>query len=406
MEIIKICGLDKVSFLLLMLSTIASSTLHAAPDEFQQIDGIPSEIAEVLNANALSLNVVGLTYSIKYDYATKGLRRKVSEEFDLYYEDGKLYVSGVSKFPKATGSKDVRSVKAFDGDVFYHGSGAGDGSLILTKSLGENQENKNAKNFKLRFGYLEDAGYRLPETIAQWKEASIESDVTALGRIAEKVRIRNADATVELEFSIPEPAVEYAKDLDLDEYRKQFAESDAVEMRQALDHIQNLRLKTMHRIVQISLDPEKRFAVTRRVEKTESGRLLFETTCDDFKYFRNKDIWLPYTCIKRQFLSLPMELSGFKEVPDVTTVTLKEVFFDKRPDMEFAVAIPAGTHLIDRSTKAGDDVNGYIVPTDNATLREVAGSARKRSLLIVVNVIIVVVLCAAIWWRAKSGTNK
>ncbi len=403
MNIIRTYRLSKISGFVLLLTSIVSS-LHAA-DEFQQIENIPSEISEVLKTNELSLNILGLKYSIDYDYAKKGLRRKVSEEFDLYYEDGKVYVSGVSKFPKATGSKDVRSIKVFDGDVFYHGSGTGTGRLQMTKSLGQNRENKNAKKFKLRFDYLEDAGYRLPKTISKWEEANIESDVIALGKIAKKVRIRNTDTTTELEFSIPEPAVEYAKKLDLKKFREQFAQSDAAEMRQAVDHIRKLRSKKMYRIVQIALDPEKRFAVTHRVEKTETGRLLFETTCDDFKYFSSKDVWLPYTCINKRFLSLPMELSGFRDVPDVTTVTLKEVSLDERSDMDFSVAIPAGTHLTDQSTEAGDDVKAYLVPADNATLREIAGSARTRSWLIAVNVTIVVVLCAAIWWRKRNANN-
>ena len=397
------CGMNWL-LPILLLSCFGSCELYAGTFPRQASDLSP-QARSALAANAKAMNVVDLKYSIEFDYEVKGLPRPVSREHSFYFEQGRYHNEYLTQFP--SGDLPQRMILAYDGDVFYHGSATGDGYPVLHKFLGVNEDDERAARFRVSFRYLEAAGFHLPEYISGWKNAVVTSNVLRLADIAESIEQKSVQSMLQVRFLIPEPAVEAAKKVNLDELATQMGMADPGTVAKAARRYQWLRSQNLKRSIEFTLDPAKGYAVTRRVDRTGDGKLIQEMVAENFRSTGIADLWLPGRCTTRKYLRDAAKLEGFTSNPDTIVLTLEDMSFEKRRNMDFTVSYGPGSMVADRSTEAAmaspDGQVDYIVPADSATLRGISRSVRNRRIFfLVLSLLLFGSITAWYFWKRSS----
>jgi len=371
---------------------------------------VPEEIKTVLSENAAILGTCDLRFSIDRQYLVPNLPRPIKEDHDFYLEDGRLRHRFSLFFP-AAGAVVQTVERAFDGKVFYYGSGNGTGSPMLTRLLGEIPEDPAAKYYPAGCASLLALGIDLPTTVYGWKNFSLTSWLLKLTSDAESLSIEaGGNSLLKLTLQIPEPAVVYSKSLDLEEFETCSRDStDPVTLGRLVQRYQELRSMNILRKVELWLDPARGYALKRQVDSTLDGRLIQTIECENFESTGRGQLWIPRESTIRTFLKLPDELDGFaEEAVRTDTVTLQSFSFNPRKDVSFVISYGPGAYITDRSTAAaGTAPEGkvtFIEPADVNALREAANRARPRlSVIVFINVFVLFVLVGVVLWRRRAG---
>lgn len=398
-------------FLLYLIFSFQPALAQHSRLDAQAVD-LLGEIRDTLSANCNHMSTIGFDFSATHQYQAPSLRRPTADLGYFYMNNGRFFYTHSRTYPKRP-NREAQAIKeelSYDGTVFYMGKPNSNGQGIIFKFLGDNVEDEEAKDESVTCPYFEAAGFQLPRTPVEWRNSSIKSIPLVFSELGEVVGIDVMESTVELRINIPEPAVINAKKVDLDQMAAQLKTGGAKtqDIQSLVDAYTALRSLKTHREVTFTLDITKGYAVTRRQDRTEGGKLIQDIECSDFVSTGDAKLWLPKQCIVRQYVKAPDLLNDFTDEPDVTTISLESLFFEPKADVTFALDYGAGTMVADRSSaSAKESPKGQISHQTPATDAQLLGAVEStRSLwglvVLLVNVVAVAILLFVIWKRRSA----
>jgi hypothetical protein len=159
------------------------------------------------------------------------------------------------------------------------------------------------------------------------------------------------------------------------------------------------------------LDPNRRYAVLRREERSPAGKLGVLAECSDFVQLPKGGIWIPKRCVVTLYTDWLLKYTHRITDKPLFVLTYNVTAFDQHP-------IPEETFVLEYNNTPGayistDALPGlegkihYYVPTNpqdlEATIQKAIHGKRERSTLhwiIVVNLLIVAI-CSLIFWARR-----
>ena len=176
--------------------------------------------------------------------------------------------------------------------MLYHGIKQDNAkSATLLKYLGDNPNKLKADSPGFfHCLYLDAAGIYVPALASDWSEHSFESLVLHSIKTGKLISVSRDGEQLVVKCQIPEPRVLQARTLDLDELREKLRYGRVPEEKITgeLDIWRKVREADDRRFVTFTLDPQKGYAVVRRVDSTPGDKIIQTITCEDFEEFKEK----------------------------------------------------------------------------------------------------------------------
>jgi hypothetical protein len=373
--------------------------------------GLPDGIARELGKNADSLGPLTLEWEraktsdfpvpdvlAKLHYPKTALDVMGASRSRFMWDGGKFYGSfwthgHVALIPDGKGGFEpdlkrppevYHQELSFDGEVLYNGSPAGDQPMITIDPL-DKVPDYLATVRMTRQDYLYEAGYILPDYPKDLRE-KVPASSLILSLISQGAEVARCE-----EELAGGP-------------RMLFVE-----------------LQKAGRTYRFRLDPSMGYAVRRREERLESGRLAVAVDCDDFAKLPRSGLWLPRR-VEATWHCRPEEprlVTDKRLVVDSYKVT--ELRDDPIPESQFALRYEKpGTFVADSRPSGSEKQPGgrvsYRQPADPGDLDEViqtalGGGASPRSrwsslrVAVVVHVAILAALAAFLLWRRRAALS-
>ncbi len=268
---------------------------------------------------------------------------------------------------------------AFDGQVFFTGSGTAPRSSMMMKFLGTNLLDDQPATLQTNDPYFGTVGFDLPFTIADWRNyhdyRGLSSFVLKAIKAGQLLSVTQSESDLILELKTPEPAVLIAQRVNLDEVAKRSFIGEPNGGQAIAERYLSLRSREPFRHTTVVLDCQKGYALKSREDRTLDGELIFQTDCVDFQLVHPDGLWLPQTVIRRQFVKTPPYLLGFSSSPTETaTYELRQVSFDVPTNETYSIDYGPGSHVADRSlaesTREPFGELSYQVPNPNEKLSD------------------------------------
>lgn len=403
-------------------------------------DSMPSEMSDVLQANALALDPFRSEWRMKrvssFDMAalTKHLglmphlrnhtRYLAEESGACFFDDGKVYARFVYQEPilKATmppspkgddkkfsqvivntdtiltitGYAEQVTELSFDGQNFFEGDRRKDGKpdslvvrnvkLALDQTIKIGTPERVAK-YRWRHNYWHEAGYALPTNEYDYAEPRISSLVLHLA--AQK------NAKVEC-------------------VKEKLGDRDCSKVTIAADEGRSV----------FYLDPGRRYCVCSREDYDKNDHLVSRTFAEDFRMQpQMENLWLPHQVRVQYFQWRDSPETPYQEVLFESHYTLVLCESMRTPDDDFALNYTepgtlVGDSRLPTAETRGGGVVCYSVPADRADLdaairQAIDGTtyvplalrnAGRRPFLLFVasNVAVLGALVFGIWWRSRK----
>jgi hypothetical protein len=401
---------------LLFFIAIAGLAQAATAQAVSGGNSLPQACKEALISNVQALGTVGIKFSVQRDYSTPGLPRAKRDDIYIYLDGGKFFQRRARTMPSPAGKNDQVTTEemSFDGKIFYLGSSSKGNATLLTKMLGENPDDPQTVNTYIKCQYLDAIGYVFSQTVRQLKASTpASSAVMQLASEGKITSVSTEGTLLRLTLQIPEPYVVAAKALDLDELAKQRQQqlsSKPAEIEQYIAAYRRVRSLDWIRNVELWLDMDKGYALTRRKDTNPDGRLIQTIECEDFKHTEHGNLWLPQHCTVKTYVKLPELLNVFTDKPNETDrIKLQEITFQPQKDISFKLVYGTGTLVTDRSTKEAKASKfgglSHMVPADNESIRKAAINARSgywKAAFFTGNIVVLLILVILISFRIRK----
>lgn len=233
--------------------------------------------------------------------------------FRLSWQDGQVHVFQSGANNRWPGEW------AFDGTILYYGALD---TLQLFKHRISNLAKTDPDSGCIEQSYLEEAGLRIPALNKELgKKKDAESVLLVLldggGKLRSIAVVDSAGHTlVRVAVVAPDPDHVGAVKMNPAKYEAHLRNgANSEELIQTeLRALRAMREGPKERIFEFDFDPSRGYAVVRRQERYDEGRVIVRVTNDDFQRVKGRDVWLPYTS-KIEFFTWPSIFGEFLKTP-------------------------------------------------------------------------------------------
>lgn len=311
----------------------------AVADEIE----IPTEIKDVLVENAKRLDPVNIFFTWQRKPSTgseeelltrMGTPANPTPFFYLKHgttrwKGGKFFfqIDSLHTILPSTFSV-VTNERSFDGQNYYMGVQYKEKSRnrLTTGTIADETRQERINGVRLSTNCFEPFGYLTPEG----KDELLKSQLTSA------VISQRGNAVV---HSVSDELIDGEKHVRI-QVRRDNPEHENYSDKwlppsQMTDEIrEKLAVTPFRRNYVYYLDPKRRFAVRRREEWYDNGKLLRRCECTDFQFFEERNLWLPRTCETTEYTFF---LKVYSEPLFIQHLKIAAFDLQPSPDEEFVL---------------------------------------------------------------------
>jgi hypothetical protein len=356
---------------------------------------LPQEIERALKNNAAALSPLTVTWErrrtsylagpdvlARFQIHSTALAFMAPEKVRFMWKDGMVYTYFWRYYPQLTPDGKAMTGKlalqeqevSFNREAYYSGNPSLGNPLLIIEPAGKLID-KGSKALVGACPYLDQAGFRMPQTIAELNSKQPTTDLQAY--LAEGARV-----------------------MEIGKEKLDDATCVAIDL---------LKEKRKHRFL---LDPSKNYALRRRMAWSLTGRLELSIACSDFVKLSGPDHWLPRRIRRERYH--PDDSPGKPSL--IETLAVSELHNNPIAPSQFVLNYSkAGDSVSDGRLPGGDKYPSgrvyYQVPVNPEDLDAAIQAAtegkpfsprwfrldnRRTWFLIVVNVVALLILGALI----------
>lgn len=372
---------------------------------------IPEPVRQALESNARALSPITVAWerTRTTDLSQPGLRSLVGEtatlllprRYRFMWENGRIYCYIESFAPPSEAGPDGRLT-------------------FLTGRPLIKQEVEVTFDGQKRY-----CGTRMSDPQPKPPSLTIDRPSTLASR-GENVRFAEAEFLHEAGFHIPETTEDYVAKRPVKSLPLSLVEQGARVVEVGSERVDGVEctalvLRSGTAEYRFVLDPAKRYALRRRIEKTPPGELAVQADCSDFTQVPGSALWMPKK-VEVEWHTWPEAKlrQPVKEAVIREAFRVSELKSEPIPPERFVLNYGSGSYIGDSSLEGADKDPSrrvtYRVPADPAYLDEVIKAAKagkdyspesrstvRRHLIVNVLFILVVMGIAWRWSRRKSS---
>jgi len=325
--------------------------------------------------------------------------------YRAYFEGNKFYLRTTSLYPKVP--KPRIHEDSFDGSLFYYGdleAGANSYPSVLKKYIPGDATDQEQLT-PIYFGYFAAAGMLSPQQISDLKGyTSLQIALSMTLNEDSGIKVALDGEKIRMTAEIPDRLVLNARSKNIEWEQRQFenTKTSPAFISKYIEQLKEMQRMPARRTVKYLIDPKRGYGIVEREDFTQDGRRIQQLETDEWKYYRDVDMWLPHHCVERYY-SQRFALTDFSESPRLTvTYDVSKVAFQQQ-ELAFNLEYKKqGSLIIDRSTpeaqRRPEHTVAYIVAANGSLLEETASSVMnevhgRRTFLWILLVNILVIGC-------------